>query len=155
MANPTKFSFEVEHFYPNFDQQKFWDFFVDHEWYSQSDLMQGEIIVDKPGEDHPQGLGAVRRIVIGNINLTEDVVGFDAPRYFSYAVHHGGMPVNDYRGEFFLEPKDGGILWKYRGNFNPKYFGTGLFFKYFLRSRIKSMFPVWEKGYNAYHNDNV
>lgn len=156
MANSKLVSFEVSHFYPNLEPQKFWDFFVDHEWYTQSDIMQGEIILDKPGKDHPQGLGAVRRIIIGDsINLTEDIVGFDVPNYFCYAIRDGGMPINKYKGEIFNESKDGGLLLRYKGSFEPKYFGTGWFFKLFLSRRIKSHFPIWEKGYNAYHNISV
>lgn len=155
MAVSKQYSFEIEHFYDAIDTQKFWDFFVDHDWYSKSDIMPGEVIIDKSGEGHPQGLGAVRTLKIGDMQLTEDIVGFQSPNYFSYAVHEGGMPVNHYQGEFFFEPKDGGMLWKYRGHFDRKFFGTGLFFRYFLRSRMKGMIPVWEKAYHAYHKGNT
>ncbi|QIE58037.1 hypothetical protein G5B37_00175 [Rasiella rasia] len=155
MANSKLVSFELSHFYPIIELQKFWEFFVDHKWYSQSEIMAGEIVVLKEGKDHPQGLGAVRKILIGDINLTEDIVGFDPPNYFSYAVHEGGMPVNKYRGEFFYESKNGGMLWKYKGNFEPKHFGTGWFFKWFLKSRMKSQLPVWENGYNSYYKTST
>lgn len=154
MANSNKSTFELIHFYPNIEQQKFWDFFIDNEWYSQSDIMPGELILEKPGKDYPQGLGAVRIVKVNeNINLTEDIVGYDAPRYFAYAPREGGMPVNEYKGEFFYESKDGGMIWKYKGSFVPKYFGTAWFFKWFLRKRMKTMLPVWEKGYKAYYQE--
>ena len=53
MANSKLVSFEVSHFYPNLKPQKFWDFFVDHEWYSQSDIMQGE--------NHPKAKNIVKQ----------------------------------------------------------------------------------------------
>lgn len=152
MANTKKVSFELTHFYPELEQQKFWEFFVDYEWYNQSDILPGKVFIEQAGKGHPQGLGAVRKLEIGNINLKEDIVGFEAPRYFKYAVHEGGMPVNQYSGEFFYEAKNGGMLWRYKGNFEPKYFGTGWFFKWFLKSRMKSMLPVWEKAYKAYYD---
>lgn len=151
MAKSNLITFEITHFYPDFDQQKFWDFLVDQDWYNKSSIMPGEITIVKSGKGHLQGLGATRRIKIEKIEITEDIVGFEAPRYFSYAVHEGGMPVSEYRGEFFMEPHNGGLLFRYKGSFKPKALGINWLFKWLFRSRIKSMIPIWEKGYMAYH----
>lgn len=147
----SKIEFEFSHFYHGFDQQKFFDFLIDIEWYTQSDIMMGEISLEKPGKDHPYGLGAVRKITIDKINLIEDIVGFEPPRYMSYAVREG-MPVKNYQGKFFIEPQGEGIRLRYIGSFDPKLFGTNWLFKYIFRSRMKTMVPIWEKGYRAYHN---
>lgn len=61
-AEQKLLSFEVIHEYPGFDQQKVWDFFVDYEWQSASDVMPAETILNKRGEGYPQGVGAVRTI---------------------------------------------------------------------------------------------
>lgn len=145
-------SFEFNHFYPEFKPHMFWDFHVDHEWYTKSDIMIGEIDLLKEGKDHSSGLGAVRKLTIGNIKLEEDIVAYDAPSYFSYAVREGGMPVKNYVEEFFFESKDNGLLLRYKGSFSPKPFGTNWLFKYIFRSRMQKMIPIWEKGYKAYHN---
>ncbi len=144
-------SFEVTHLYPDFDQQKFWDFLVDHEWYSKSSLMPGEITLERPGEHHSHGVGAVRRIKIGSIDLVEDIVGSEAPGYLAYAVRDGGMPVNAYRGETFLEQRGDGLHLRYRGTFERKFFGTGWLATQLFRSRIQKMIPMWAAGYEAYH----
>jgi len=146
--------FEFEHFYPDLEQQKFWDFLIDSEWYTQSDIMQGEVTLLTPGKDHPQGVGAVRTVKIGKtIDLIEKIEGFDPPRYFSYATQNGGkgMPVKDYLGEFFLEPKDGGLHFRYRGSFKPTFFGSNWLVTALFRWRMKTMVPIWEKGYKSYH----
>ncbi len=147
--------FEISHFYPNVDPQLFWDFLVDHQWQSKSSIMPGEVTIDKPGDGHPQGLGAVRRITIGNIDLTEDVVGFEPPRYIGYQVHEGGsgMPVRGYRGEMFLEAQVDGLVFRYRGTFETRLWGTGWLFKRLFRWRINKMIPIWAQGYEAYRRE--
>ncbi|WP_042506993.1 hypothetical protein [Algibacter lectus] len=70
----SKVTFEFTHFYPGFEPKKFWDFHVDHEWYTKSDIMIGEISLLKEGQGHPSGLGALRKLTIGNIKLEEDIV---------------------------------------------------------------------------------
>lgn len=146
-----KIHYELEHFYPNFDRQKFWDLFVDHEAWSKSKFLPGEITISKPGKDHPQGLGAVRTLVTGSMNIKEDIVGFRPPEYFGYNTHNGSLPVNDFGGELFFEKQKDGLLVRYKGSFNPKYFGTGWLFKYFLRSTQKSAFQLLGKAYTAYY----
>lgn len=143
-------SFEVTHFYPGRDQQRFWDMLVDPQWHSQSDLMPGEITIEEPGEGSPSGLGAVRRIKIGRIDLVEDIVAFDPPGHLGYAVRDGGMPVNKYRGDFFLEPRGDGLQFRYEGSFETRFFGTGWILERVFRSRIEKMIPTWEKACELY-----
>jgi len=149
----SKIEFEFEHFYPDFDQVKFWEFLIDIDWYSQSDIMKGEITLLKEGKEHPVGLGAVRKIKIDKIELTEDIVAFDPPNHFCYVVREGGMPVKNYEGKFFLSEKGNGVHLKYQGSFDPKLFGTNWLFKYIFQSRMKTMVPIWEKGFQQYLKD--
>lgn len=151
MENTKKIHYELEYFYPNVDQQKFWDLFVDHEAWSKSDFLPGKIIILKPGKDHPQGEGAVRSVVTGSLNIKEDIVGIRSPEYFSYATRNGSLPVNDFGGELFLEEHKDGLLARYKGSFNPKYFGTGWLFRYIFRSAQKSAFQNLGKAYHAYY----
>ena len=126
---------------------------MDHEWYSQSSIMPGQQTILTPGQDHPRGLGAVRKITIDKIELTEEILGFEAPGYFCYGVRDGGsgMPVKGYRGEFFMEPRENGMLFRYRGSFEPKLAGTNWLFISLFKWRMRTMVPVWQEGYNAYH----
>lgn len=149
MDNPKKIHYELAHFYPNFNRQKFFDLIVDHEAWTNSEFLP-EIRIIKPGKNHPLGLGAVRLVISGRMNIKEDVIGFESPNYFSYTSHNGSMPVNDFSGELFLEDKNGGVFVKYKGSFNPKYFGTGWLFKYLFQSAQKSAFRNLGKAYQAY-----
>jgi len=155
MEDAKKFHYEIEQFYPNFDRQKFWDLFVDHEAWSKSDFLPGEIIILKQGKDHPQGEGALRSVITGSMKIKEDIVGFQPPQYFSYSTHNGSMPVNDFGGELFFEEQKDGLLAKYKGSFNPKYFGTGWLFKHLLRLAQKSAFRSLGKAYKAYYSINT
>lgn len=152
MENTKKIHYELEHFYPGFDRQKFFDLFVNHEAWTESEFMPGKVSIIKPGKDHPLGLGAVRAVDSGRMIIEEDIVGFQSPEYFSYASRNGSMPVNDFVGELFLKEQKGGVLAKYKGSFNPKRFGTGWIFKYVFRSVHKSAFRDLEKAYKAYYN---
>ncbi len=141
--------YEIEHFYPGFDRQKFWDLFVDNEGWSRSDILPGQISIIKPGRGHPQGAGGVRAVSSGSMNIIEDVVGFQPPEYFSYASRNGSMPVNEFGGTLFLEQRDDGLLARYRGGFNPKYFGTGWLFRRIFRAAQKSAFRGLGRAYTA------
>lgn len=55
VENTRKFHYELEHFYPGVERAKFWDLFVDHEAWSESEFLLGKITIVKPGEGHPQG----------------------------------------------------------------------------------------------------
>ncbi len=151
MANTKPIQYEFECFFPNVDRQKLWDLFVDHEAWSKSDLLPGEITVLKPGKDHPQGEGATRSVSAGSMNIKEDIVGFRSPEYFSYATHNGSLPVDNFVGEMHFEEQQGGLRAQYKGRFNPKYFGTGWIFKIFLRSAQKSACQNLAKAYEAYY----
>ena len=147
-------SFEVTHVYSGFDQQKFWDFFVDYEWQSTSEVMPAETVLNKRGEGYPQGVGAIRTIkMANNMNFVEDIVGYEPPYYFAYTLKNSPLPINAYRGELFFEPNEDGMALRYKGTFSPKYFGTGWPLRRFLRSSIVKMRSVWETGYKAYYGE--
>jgi len=151
MQTTKKTHYELEHFYPNFNRQKFFDLLIDHEAWTNSELLP-EIQIIKPGKDYPLGLGAVRLVLSDDMRIEEDIVGFKSPEYFSYASRNGVMPVNDFLGKLFLEEKDGGVLIKYVGSFNPKQSGTGSSFKDIFKSAQKSAFENLGKVYKTRYN---
>ena len=146
-----KYKYKIEHFYPGFDQKKFFNMFVDHEAWTKSDLLPGDITILKPGKVHSQGLGAVRQVISGNMTIIEDIVGFESPNLFQYSSRNGSMPVNDFGGMLVLVPKDDGVLAKYEGGFNTRYFGTGRLFRFLFRRGQKTAFANLEKAYNSYY----
>lgn len=154
MIDTKKIHYQLEHFYPGFNQQKFWDLFVDHEAWSKSEFLPGKININKSGQNHPQGLGAIRTIVTGSMTIKEDIVGFRSPEYFSYATHNGSLPVDNLSGQIFITSEKDGVLLRYKGSFNPKYFGTGWFFKRLLSSGQKSVLDGLEKAYKTYYFRN-
>lgn len=98
MNDTRKIHYEIEHFYPDIDRQKFWDMFVDYENRSKSDILPSKISIIKSGEGYPQGKGAVRSVVSEPMNIIEHMVGFQPPEYFSYTSRNGSLPVLDFGG---------------------------------------------------------
>ncbi len=54
------------------------------------------------------GLGAVRRIKVSGITLDEEVVHYDAPTAFDYAIIRG-LPVDHHRGQVRLAETGGAV----------------------------------------------
>jgi len=144
-----KFHYGIDHFYPGLDRQKFWDLFVDYEAWSKSDILPSEISIVEPGEGHPMGKGAVRKVVFGSMIIIEDIVGFQPPGYFSYASRNGDMPVDEFLGELFLEQEQDGLRVRYKGSFNPKHFGMGWLFRIIFRRAQSAAFRGLGQAYEA------
>jgi hypothetical protein len=124
---------------------------VDHKAWSESEFLSGEITIDKPGKGHPQGVWAVRTLSTWSISITEDIVGFNAPNYFSYESRDGSLPVNNLWWELFFEKQNWGVLVSYLWGFNPKYFGTGWLFKQLISSGQKWVLKDLKKAYKAHY----
>ena len=152
MEKTRKFHFELEQFYPGLYREKSFDLFADYKAWSKSEFLRGETTIVKPGEGYPQGLGAVRSLAIGRMTIVEDIAGFIPHEYFSYSTYNGSMPVNDFSGGLFFEDKEDGLFVKYKGSFNPEYFGTGRLFSSFLRRAQKSAYESLGKVYKAHHD---
>lgn len=139
--------YELEHFYPKFDRQKFWDLFVDYEGWSKSKYLPGKITILKAGKGHPLGVGATRLVDTGLIKMKEDILGFRESEYFQYTAHDGSLPVDNFGGELFFEDFKDGLLIKYKGRFNSKYFGTGWLLRKLLSKGQKQAFKSLGKAY--------
>lgn len=138
MADIRRHRYEVEQVIPNADRQKLWDLFVDPEAWSTSNRLPGKLVIVSPGKGHPQGIGAVRKVMSGSMTIIEDIVGFQPSEYFSYISRNGDMPVNDFAGEVFFEKHPNMVVVRYRAAFNAKYFATGWLFKIIFRRAHKS-----------------
>jgi hypothetical protein len=78
----------------------------------------------RPGDDEPEGVGAVRELRSGRITGRDEIVELVPDRRLSYA-HTSSLPVRDYRGVVELEPVAGGTRIRWAVAFDPKFPGTG------------------------------
>jgi hypothetical protein len=78
----------------------------------------------RPGDDEPEGVGAVRELRSGRITGRDEIVELVPDRRLSYA-HTSSLPVRDYRGAVELEPVAGGTQIRWAVAFDPKFPGTG------------------------------
>ncbi len=93
----------------------------------------------RDGAPDPEGLGAQRSFHAGRVNSIEDVVEFEAPHRFAYALV-SGLPLKDYVGRISLTPMpDGGTRIDWRSSFNPKVPGSGLIWQWGIRRLLRQM----------------
>ena len=73
--------------------------------------------LERPGHDHPDGVGAIRRFRSGPIKNIEEVVRFDPTHALSYEVRESDIPMRHYRADVTLAPTANGgteITWRSR-----------------------------------------
>ncbi|MFA5883675.1 MAG: SRPBCC family protein [Acidimicrobiia bacterium] len=83
-------------------------------WPSWSPFDRAEI--EQPGNDAPQGVGAVRRFARDRVRTLERIVAFEPPRHVAYVLL-SGLPLRDYRDDVTLTPTGTGgtdIHWQSR-----------------------------------------
>jgi uncharacterized protein YndB with AHSA1/START domain len=82
-------------------------------WFTVAEL-------EREGDEHPDGVGAIKRLGLKAGGSREEIVEYDPPHHLAYVLLQG-LPVKDYRSDVTLTPTpDGGtsIEWKssFRGN---------------------------------------
>jgi len=78
---------------------------TDHARYAEiTSLRRSEL--EREGEPAPNGVGAIRRLTAVGPPLREEVIAYEAPSRFSYALL-SGIPVRDHVGTVELTPEDG------------------------------------------------
>ena len=92
---------------------------------------------------------AVRFVESGRMTIVENVVGFEPPALFAYASRNGSLPVDDFAGEFRLDPHPDGLRARHRGGFSPKIAGTGWLFRLLLRAAQGAAFRGLGTAYEA------
>lgn len=102
-------------------------------WPEWSPLGSFELV--RPGEDEPEGLGAIRLFRTGRVRSYEKIVALEPGRRFGYALDHG-LPLRDYVAYVDLSPVDGGTEIHWHSTFTAKIPGTGWFYRRFLRAFI-------------------
>lgn len=87
-----------------------------------------EAVVERPGTNAPQGVGALRRLKLGRTRSREEIVAFDPPRHVAYTLL-SGLPLRNYRGDVTLTATStGGTDIHWQSRFSPRIPGTGRLF---------------------------
>jgi len=79
---------------------------TDHRGYAKMTMLRRSEL-EREGEPAPNGLGAIRKLSAAGPPLREEVIAYEPPSRFSYALL-SGLPVRDHVGTISLEPRDGG-----------------------------------------------
>ncbi|MCB1026298.1 MAG: SRPBCC family protein [Microthrixaceae bacterium] len=70
------------------------------------------------GVDHPDGVGAIRKVGRAPVESREEITAFDPPRSLSYKLLTG-LPLQDYEATVTVEPVTDGSLLTWAGSFVP------------------------------------
>jgi len=93
------------------------DVLTDHRRYAAITPMRKSVL-EREGEQAPNGVGAIRVLSSVGPPLREEVVVYEAPERFSYKVL-SGIPVRDHMGTVLLEPAAGGTKMTYAVRTTP------------------------------------
>ena len=80
--------------------------------------------LERPGEQEPEGLGAVRIFRSGRVTGRDTIAELVQDRRFSYT-HVSNLPIMDYRADVDLTPSGNGTAIRWVSAFDPKLPGTG------------------------------
>ena len=101
----------------------------------------GSFALERPGEDEPEGLGAVRVFRTGRFTSREEIVELRPDRRFSYVLL-SGLPLRGYRADVDLTPVEegaGGTRIRWHSAFDAKLPGTGGLFRRRLGAFIEEL----------------
>lgn len=94
---------------------------------------------ERPGQDHPHGVGAIRWFRLGRSTTVERIVHVDPPRRLAYTVV-GGIPVRNYRAEVTLAPVAGGTRIHWAATWDPTVLGR------IVRRKLRTFYPEMMAG---------
>jgi uncharacterized protein YndB with AHSA1/START domain len=84
---------------------------TDHGGYASITQLRKSVL-EREGDDAPNGVGAIRSLHSVGPALREEVVAYEPPRRFSYKLL-SGLPVRDHLGTVELTAADGGTHMTY------------------------------------------
>ena len=92
------------------------DAFADHQWFVG--LFLGRCRRVATGQDHPNGVGSVRRIGAGPVAIDETIVAFQQHDHIHYQVTRG--PLRNHLGTLVFREEAGGTLIDYHIRYEGK-----------------------------------
>jgi uncharacterized protein YndB with AHSA1/START domain len=104
--------------------ERVWARYTDHVSWSEWAGM-GRVRLERQGEPPPNGVGCVRVIGSAGVAVHEEVLRFEAPRFMSYRVVRGGIPIDNHLGEVFFEAHPRGTLVRWCCRFDSRVPGLG------------------------------
>lgn len=124
--------------------QKVWDRYTDHvSWTQWAGL--GKVRLAKEGVPPPNGVGCVRVISSGGVEVHEEVLSFDAPRRMTYRVIKGGIPIKDHLGEVEFEAQGDATHITWRCRFDSKIPGLGGVFRWLITRLFRNALKGLER----------
>ena len=97
-----------------------------------------KVVLDPPGADERNGLGAVRHIHAVGPVVVEEVVEWDAPRRYVYTLLRGA-PIRNHRGEVTVEETPTGARATWRISCEPVIPLSGLVLRPALRRLAQTL----------------
>ena len=88
----------------------------------------GSFELARPGEDEPEGVGAVRVFRTGRVTSTERVAELVRDKRFGYELV-SGLAIRDYRADVDLHTDSGVTTIHWHSSFRPKLLGTGWLYR--------------------------
>jgi hypothetical protein len=96
----------------------------------------GSFELERPGDDEPEGVGAIRVFRTGRVTSRERVVERVPGRRFSYELV-SGLPLRGYRANIDLTPDGDGTIIRWHSSFTARIPGTGWFYRRVLDSFLR------------------
>ncbi len=102
----------------------------------------GSFELERPGDEAPEGLGAIRVFRTGRVTSREQLVELVPGRRLSYALL-SGMPLRGYRADVDLTPARGGTTIRWHSTFTAARPGTGWMYRLalgrFIRKTVRGL----------------
>ncbi|MDJ0785345.1 MAG: SRPBCC family protein [Myxococcota bacterium] len=100
-----------------------WAVYTDHAGWSRWAGL-GPSRLERPGDEEPNGVGAIRLLGPGIGAAREEVVAFEPPKLMIYRLIGGPLPLRNHEGQVRFEPEGSGtrVVWRCRFDAPP---GTG------------------------------
>jgi uncharacterized protein YndB with AHSA1/START domain len=101
-------------------------------------------VLERPGQPHPNGVGAVRSLHLVGPPTREEVLEFEPPHRIRHRLL-SGLPFRDYVGQISIEPEGTGSRLSTDLRFRTRIPGTQLFGPVAIRLATRSAARVAEK----------
>lgn len=98
--------------------RRMWDVLTTHEDMPKWFAPVRNVVLDPPGRDERNGLGATRHIHAVGPAVVEEVVEWEPPRRYVYTLLRGA-PIRNHRGEVTVRKADQGAVATWRIQFEP------------------------------------
>lgn len=102
-------------------------------------------VLERPGQPHPNGVGAVRSLHLIGPSTREEVLDFEPPHRLRYRLL-SGLPFRDYIGELTIEPEGTGSRLSTDLRFRARIPGTQFFGPIAIRLATRSAARVAESA---------